>query len=122
MVPALATAAALAPAIGERPVLPFGNGSLARGDRTASQSPPSPIGFSSASGDTQVQDAPLPPRRRSGDGARAPGFPASPFLAQLIAQEAFPPDDASSANGIAAYRVASLRSSAQSGNVISLNA
>jgi hypothetical protein len=69
-----------------------------------------------------VQDAPLPPRRRAVDSARAPGFPTSPYVAQVLAQEAFPPTATAFGDGLAAYRAAAARGGTGSGNALSLHA
>jgi hypothetical protein len=75
-----------------------------------------------ATAQAEVQDAPLPPRRRAADGARAPGFPTSPYVAQILAQEAFPPTATALGDGVAAYQAAAARGGAGSGSALSLHA
>jgi len=54
--------------------------------------------------EAQVRDAAnASPRRRASDSAQAPGFPSSRFVAQVLAQQAFPPNAVPSGSGLAAY-------------------
>jgi len=75
-----------------------------------------------ASSQTTVRDATLPPRRRAQDAAQAPGFPASPYVAQLLAQQAFPPIGTALEDGLAAYQATMTRGSAGAGSTLSLHA
>ena len=75
-----------------------------------------------ASSQTTVRDATLPPRRRAQDTAQAPGFPASPYVAQLLAQQAFPPVGTALEDGLAAYQATLARGAAGAGSTISLHA
>jgi hypothetical protein len=80
------------------------------------------LGQRTAAGQSAVQDAPLPPRRRAQDAARAPGFPASPYVAQLLAQQAFPPTATTAEDGLAAYQATAARGGAGAGSTLSLHA
>lgn len=82
----------------------------------------SSTGARTASGQAAVQDVSLPPRRRAQDAAQAPGFPASPYVAQLLAQQAFPPASTTPEDGLAAYQATVARNGASTGNSISLQA
>jgi hypothetical protein len=75
-----------------------------------------------SAGQAAVQDASLPPRRRAQDAARAPGFPASPYVAQLLAQQAFPPTTTTAEDGLAAYQATAARGGAGAGSTLSLHA
>ena len=75
-----------------------------------------------SAGQAAVQDAALPPRRRAQDAARAPGFPASPYVAQLLNQEAFPPTLTAPEDGLAAYQATVARNGAGTGHSLSLQA
>ena len=81
------------------------------------------FGQGAAASQTAVQDTPLPPRRRAQDAAKAPGFPASPYVAQLLAQQAFPPTTTTAEDGLAAYQATVTRAGTTSnGSTLSLQA
>ena len=80
------------------------------------------FGGATATAQTAVQDAPLPPRRRARDTAEAPGFPAGPHVAQLLAQDVFSPAMALPAAALDSYHAAITRNDAESGRLLSLQA
>lgn len=73
-----------------------------------------------ASAQATVEDAPLPPRRRAQDSAQAAGFPASSHIAQLLAQNAFPPPTTAPGMGLSNYQAISARIGAAADRKISV--
>jgi len=90
--------------------------------QTNPEDAPEALGENPTAGEATVQDAALPPRRRAQDAARAPGFPASPYVAQLLSQEAFPPAATNQDDALAAYQATIARNGAPTSPTISLSA
>ena len=61
------------------------------------------------------------PRRRASDRGLAPGFPSSGFVAQVLAQQAFPPNPTRTDSRLAAYQATLQRSQLAAGPGISLS-
>jgi hypothetical protein len=139
MVPAISSASVPALQVGERlPVLPAAEAYTRAAVNEAATAPAiavqfdpnrptkaakaSSLGARTTTEQAAVQDASLPPRRRAQDTTQAPGFPASPYVAQLLAQQAFPPTPTTLEDGLAAYQAAVARNGPSTGNSISLQA
>jgi hypothetical protein len=139
MVPAISSVSLPAVQAGERlPAVPAANAYARTSDQSATTVPPNVVQLDpkrstgaddaafdqgAAAGQTAVRDAPLPPRRRAQDAAKAPGFPASPYVAQLLAQQAFPPSTTTAEDGLAAYQATTARGDTTSnGSTLNLQA